>query len=107
MSTNSRIKDEDRRTRIHLSIYDRIKFLGLFALVFFVLVWAEMADNPLLTFSDGVVQIFDTKKWLILLVIIEAIRQLHFGLAELLAPYHGIWQRYFNTVDRLLHKISD
>ena len=54
MSTNSRVRDEDRRTRIHLSVYDRIKFLGLFTLVFFILVWAAMADNPLLNFKDGV-----------------------------------------------------
>ena len=107
MSTNSRVRDEDRRTRIHLSVYDRIKFLGLFTLVFFVLVWAAMADNPLLNFKDGVSQIFTSRKWLVLLFIIELVRQLHFALAELLAPYHGIWQKYFNLVDRIVHKVSD
>jgi ATP-dependent Zn protease len=107
MSTNSRIRDEDRRTRIHLTFYDRIKFLGLFVVVYFTLVWAAMADNPLLTFSDGVKEIFNSKQWLVLLFLVETVRQLHFGLSELLAPYHGVWQRYFKFTDSIIHKISD
>ena len=107
MSTPSRVRDEERRTRIHLTFYDRIKFLGLFTLVFFILVWAQMADNPLLNFKDGVSQIYNSKKWLAGLFVVEVVRQLHFALAELLAPYHGIWQRYFSFVDRVTHKISD
>jgi cell division protease FtsH len=107
MSTNSRVRDEDRRTRIHLSIYDRVKFIALFVLVFFVLVWAALADNPLLSFSDGVSQIFNSKKWLAVLVLIEVVRQLHFALSEILAPYHGVWQSYFSFVDKVIHKISD
>mgnify|MGYP006266405447 FL=1 len=107
MTTPSRIRDEERRTRIHLTFYDRIKFLGLFTLVFFILVWAQMADNPLLNFKDGVTQIYSSKKWLAGLFVIEVVRQLHFALAELMAPYHGIWQRYFSFIDRVTHKISD
>ena len=107
MSTKSRIRDEERRTRIHLSLYDRIKFLLLFTLVFFVLVWASMADNPLLSFGDGCSQIFNQRKWLVLLFLIEVVRQLHFALSEILAPYHGIWQKYFGAVDKLIHKLSD
>ena len=107
MMTDSRVRDEDRRTRIHLTFYDRVKFLSLFALVFFILVWAAMADNPLLNFPDGVSQIFNSKKWLVLLFLIEVIRQLHFALSEILAPYHGIWQKYFKFIDRIVHKLSD
>ena len=77
MSTPSRIRDEERRTRIHLTFYDRIKFLGLFTLVFFILVWAQMADNPLLNFKDGVSQIYNSKKWLAGLFVVEVVRQLH------------------------------
>jgi ATP-dependent Zn protease len=81
--------------------------LLLFALVFFVLVWAAMADNPLLTFVDSVQEIARTRSWLLILAGIEIIRQLHFALAELLAPYHGSWVKYFEFVDRTLHRLSD
>ncbi|CAB4720585.1 unannotated protein [freshwater metagenome] len=107
MTESSRPRDTDRKTRVHLTPYDRTKFLLLFVLVFFILVWAAMADNPLLTFADGVREIAESKKWLILLFGVEIIRQLHFALAELLAPYHGIWVKYFAFVDRTLHRLSD
>ena len=103
----SRKRDSDRKTRVHLSIYDRSKFLILFTVVFFVLVWSALADNPLLNFSDAVIQVRNTKSWLVLLAIVEIIRQIHFLIAELAAPYHGVWQKYFTFVDNTLHKLSD
>ena len=42
-----------------------------------------------------------------ILFVIELIRQIHFALSEILAPYHGVWQRYFSFVDRTVHRISD
>ncbi len=103
----SRARDTDRKTRIHLSFYDRTKFFLLFGITFFILVWSNLADNPILSFSDSVKDVAQSKRWLLGLVVIEVIRQVHFALAELLAPYHGLWQRYFTFVDRLLHKLSD
>ena len=107
MTIQSRPRDTDRNTRIHLSFYDRTKFLLLFAIVFFVLAWASMADNPLLSFGDALSSTAASKTWLLVLAGIEIIRQVHFALAELLAPYHGIWVKYFAFVDRILHKLSD
>ncbi|CAB4678161.1 MAG: AAA family ATPase [Actinobacteria bacterium] len=107
MSVQSRPRDTDRTTRIHLSFYDRTKFLLLFAIVFFVLAWANMADNPLLSFTDALSATVNSKSWLLVLAAVEIIRQVHFALAELLAPYHGIWVKYFAFVDRVLHKLSD
>ena len=101
------MRDTDRKTRIHLSIYDRVKFLLLFAIVYFILVWALLADNPLISFKDSASEIANTKPWLFVLFIIEVVRQLHFALSEILAPYHGFWQKYFATTDRLIHKLSD
>ena len=107
MTIQSRPRDTDRKTRIHLSIYDRTKFLMLFAITFFVLAWSSMAENPLLSFSDALSKTVDEKLWLIVLAGIEIVRQIHFALAELLAPYHGIWLKYFAFVERLLGKLSD
>ena len=103
----SRPRDTDRKTRIHLSFYDRIKFLLLFAITFLVLTWSSLAENPILSVEDGLRNTASSKSWLIVLAVIEVIRQIHFILAEVLAPYHGIWKRYFDFVDRQIHRLSD
>ena len=66
-----------------------------------------MTEHPLLSFSDALSKTVDEKLWLIVLAGIEIVRQIHFALAELLAPYHGIWLKYFAFVERLLGKLSD
>lgn len=103
----SRPRDTDRKTRIHLSFYDRVKFLLLFAITFLVLTWSSLAENPILSVEDGLRNTASSKSWLIVLAVIEVIRQIHFILAEVLAPYHGIWKRYFDFVDRQIHRLSD
>jgi ATP-dependent Zn protease len=92
---------------VHLSIYDRTKFLLLFGVTFLVLVWASLADNPLLNFKDAVIEESHTRKWLLILALLEFLRQLHFLVSEIVAPYHGVWQKYFSTVDSILHRFSD
>ena len=106
-STTSRTRDSERKTRVHLTLFDRLKFIVLFTITLLVLVWAEMANNPILSFSDAFKATAQARWWFFPLFGIEFIRQLHFLLAELLAPYHGIWQRYFAFVDRTIHRLSD
>lgn len=106
-SQGSRQRDSDRKTRVHLSLYDRIKFILLFVIVYLVLVWASLADNPLLSVGDAFNEITRTRTWLLFLIVIEILRQMHFLISELAAPYHGIWQKYFQAVDFALHRLSD
>jgi cell division protease FtsH len=103
----SRTRDSDRKTRVHLSVYDRGKFLLLFVVVYLILVWALMAGNAFIGFQGAVAEIRRTHSWLLMLMAIELIRQFHFFIAEFAAPYHGIWQRYFTVVDKTVHKLSD
>ena len=106
-TTPHRLRDSDRTTRVHLQLFDRVKFFLLFSLVFVVLIWASMSNNPILTFHDALIDQVNARWWLIVLFGIEAIRQLHFGLAETLAPYHGVWVRYFAFVERQIGRIGD
>lgn len=106
-STPSRTRDSDRKTRVHLSVYDRSKFLLLFGIVFFILVWSSLADNPLLSFSDALKETSNNRSWLLILFGVEILRQIHFLISEILSPYHGVWQKYFGFIDSLLHKFSD
>jgi cell division protease FtsH len=103
----SRPRDTDRKTRVHLSLYDRTKFISLFLVVFLILVWADMAGDDGLGFNAAVAKSASQRWWIFLLLAIEALRQTHFLIAELAAPYHGIWQRYFAFTDRIIHKLSD
>ena len=104
---NSRPRDTDRKTRIHLSFYDRVKFLLLFGVTYLVLTWSSLAENPILSVEDALNETARTKSWLLVLAGIEVVRQIHFIFAELLAPYHGVWKRYFEFVDRQVHRLSD
>jgi len=103
----SRPRDTDRKTRIHLSLYDRVKFLILFGITFLVLTWSNLAGNPILSVQDALNETAHAKSWLFVLAAVEVVRQIHFLLAELLAPYHGIWTKYFSFVDRQVHRLSD
>ncbi len=103
----SRPRDTDRRVRVHLPIFDRTKFLLLISLTFLILIWADLADNPLLSFSDAFSLAVKNRAWLLVLLVVEIVRQGHFLLAELLAPYHGFWQRYFSFIERSQLRIGD
>src|ERR1700723_3849426 len=54
MPPGGRPKDDDRRTRKPLGIWDRIKFLILLGAIWIILVWSVMANDPLVGFSDAV-----------------------------------------------------
>ena len=107
VAEQGRPRDTDRKTRVHLSTFDRFKFIIFFAIIFMVLVWADMSNNPILSFSDAFKENLNSRWWLLALAAIEIIRQLHFLAAEIVAPYHGAWLKYFSTVDRNLHRLSD
>src|SRR5579875_3749741 len=77
-----RPRDEDRLTRKPMALWDRIKFLILLALVWFILVWSVMASDPLVGFSDAMRIEVRTGWWVFVLLGLEAIRQLHFLISE-------------------------
>ena len=106
-SPESRKRDTDRRTRVHLSLFDRTKFLLLFAATFLILTWALLSENPLYSVSDAASDVANHKSWLFWLVGIEVLRQIHFLISEFISPYHRLWQWYFKSIDRLVHTFSD
>ena len=46
-------ESRERSTRPKLKLWDRIKFLMLFTVVWLILVWKAMAENPILPFEDA------------------------------------------------------
>jgi cell division protease FtsH len=103
-----RPKDSERTTRKPLALWDRLKFLLLLVLLWLVLVWSDMANNPVVGFADAARQQFREALWVEVLIGLEILRQLHFLLAEHWSAYYRLWSRgIFGRVDRASHRLSD
>jgi cell division protease FtsH len=109
MPPGGRPKDEDWLTRKPMSFWDRIKFLVLLVLVWFILVWSVMANNPLVGFSDALKIEVHSGWWVFVLLGLEVIRQIHFAISERSKGYHRFWTwLVFGGIERVSHrKISD
>src|SRR5690242_13164893 len=104
-----RPRDEDRRTRKPLSFWDRVKFLLLLVLAWFVLAWSAMANNPLIGFADAARIEARSASWVFILIALEALRQIHFLISEHWAGYHRFWTHtVFGGFERATHRrLSD
>ena len=92
-------------TRKRAPMWNRIRLLLLFAVAFFVIVWAAMADNPLITFADSLrIQLYQSQ-WLIWLAGLELLRQIHYLVSERSVGYHRFWsEKVFGGFDRAVKK---
>ena len=91
-----RPKDAERTTRRPLALWDRVKFLLLLVLLWLVLVWSDMANNPVIGFADAARQQLHEALWLEVL------------MAEHWSAYYRLWSRgIFGRADRLSHRLSD
>ncbi len=92
-------------TRKPMSIWARTRLIALFVLAWFVIVWASVADNPILPFTDAALIQLRDSQWLLWLAGIELVRQVHFLASERSARYHRFWsQRVFGGTDRALRR---
>jgi hypothetical protein len=88
-------------TRKPMSLWDRSRLLLLFVVVWLIIVWASMADNPLLPFSDAALIQLRDSQWLLWLAGLEVIRQIHFFVSEKSAAYYRFWsKKVFGGTDR-------
>ncbi|MBO0808449.1 MAG: AAA family ATPase, partial [Actinobacteria bacterium] len=100
-----RPRHDERRTRKPLAIWDRIKFLLLLALIWVILLWSALINDPGIPFSDGVRIEVRTGAWVIVLAGLEALRQVHFLISEHWAGYHRFWTHtFFGGTERLTRR---
>jgi cell division protease FtsH len=98
--SGGRPRDDERPTRKPLPIWDRIKFLLLLVLVWFILVWSVMASDPLPGFLDAMRIEASAGLWVFVLFGLEALRQVHFLISEHWVGYHRFWtQKFFGSLD--------
>jgi cell division protease FtsH len=92
-----------------MSLWDRLKFLILLALVWWILVWSAMANNPLMGISDAIRTEVRSGAWVFVLAGLEALRQIHYLISEHWARYHRFWTHgVFGGFERLTHRrLSD
>jgi ATP-dependent Zn protease len=90
-----------------MGIWDRIKiFLLLVALLgFFVCV--EIADNPILPISEAIRITLTSKTWLLVIIGLEVVRQVHYFVSERWPAYHQFWsKRVFGGLNRYTQKYN-
>jgi cell division protease FtsH len=88
-----------------MSPWDRLRFLVLLALIWWILVWSAMANNPLMGISDAMRTEVRAGAWVFVLAGLEALRQIHFLVSEHWAGYHRFWTHgVFGGFERLTHR---
>jgi len=103
----SRPRESERTTRRPLGWWDRIKFLLLLGALFLFFVGAERADNPLLPAGEAFRIAADRYWWILALLGLEALRQVHFLLCERSSRYYLFWRdRLFAAGNRRLGRLD-
>ena len=74
-----------------MSWWDHVKWLVLLAIVWLVLVFSLMGDNPLIGFLDACRIEARLASWVWSLFAAEFLHQLHFVISERCARYHQFW----------------
>jgi len=87
------IKKAKPGCRRPLMVFDRVKVSVVLVAVFFFLALLKMADNPLIGFADGVRMTFNAYGWILTLVSLDVLRQLHYFVAERSAKYWRVFGR--------------
>ena len=86
-----RPREEDVLTRRKTPFWDRVKWLVLLAVIWLLLVWSLMADNPLVGFADAVRIEVQLGWWVFILAGLEVLHQAHFLISEHSARYNQFW----------------
>jgi cell division protease FtsH len=95
----------DALTRKRLAIWDRVKFLLLLALVWFILVWAVMASDPIVGFRDAMAIEVHNGWWVFVLAGLEVIRQVHYFVCEHSRTYYWFWtHKFFGGMERTTNR---
>jgi cell division protease FtsH len=104
-----RPRETDRVTRKPLSLWDRVKFLLLLGLVWLILVWSVMANDPIVGFTDAARIEVQQGYWVFILLGLEALRQVHFVISEHSQRYYRFWTwLVFGGMERISHRrLSD
>lgn len=114
----SREREDERRTRKKMPLWDRIKFLLLLGVIAFFLLSAEITSNPplqsqfmqnpLVGIGDALRVNLGTYAGLGVLAALEVLRQLHYLVCEHWSRYYLFWsKRVAGWMERRRGKMDD
>ncbi len=105
-STAPRLSDSAVRPRS--TMWDRSKILLLLLALWWILLWADLTNNPIEPFSAAVGAQLSSLWWLEALFGLELVRQIHYFISERSPGWHRFWSvRVFGGLNRWTHRISD
>src|SRR5918996_3824672 len=86
----SRERDDERPTRKPLAYWDRIKILLLLIGAWLVLLWSTIASFPTgyVPLGDALNMTVRSYGWLLVLALVEFLRQVHYFISEHSASYY-------------------
>jgi cell division protease FtsH len=97
-------------TRKALVPWDRLKFIVLIVVVWFLVVWYQMANDPVLGFHDAARQQLQVGsgagRWLILLLGLEVLRQIYYLLTEHSRRAYRASAGFFGANERMTHRAA-
>ena len=105
-----RAADQRQRRRPQV-LWDRSKFSVFFVVIWFLVVWYQMSQDPVLGFSDAAKQQLQLRsgvgRWLVLLLALEVIRQFYYFLTEHSRPAYRASNAVFEGSDKITHRVGD
>ncbi|EIV96049.1 AAA family ATPase [Frankia sp. QA3] len=91
-----------------LPLWDRVKFLILLGAVFLFVVAADVSGDPLMTWADAFRIQARKSAWVLVLLGLEVLHQLHMLIAERWSAYHVFWtDRVFGRAERRMLRLND
>jgi cell division protease FtsH len=101
----SRPKESEREYRTPVHPWDRVRLLVFLLGAFFVLVMADVSSMDI-SFREAFQDQVGRRWWLLALVLLEVIRQLHYYLQEQSKGYYRAWRRTLEREEAALAKIN-
>jgi ATP-dependent Zn protease len=100
-----RPREEDSLTRVQMHWWDHVKWLVLLAVVWLLLVFSLMGDNPLIGFVDACRIQARMAWWVFALMGVEFLHQLHFYISARDGRYHQWWvQHVWLRIERVKNR---
>ena len=88
--------------------WDRVKLTTLLVGLWWILLWADMTNNPLEQFSDALSHQVRSLWWIEALIGLEVLRQLNYLVSEHSRRWYGIWNNgVTGTLNRLKGHLGD
>jgi cell division protease FtsH len=83
--------DRTPKTRRKMMFYDRIKVLLVLSIILAFLIAKYHAEIPIISWGEAARNQIAAKSWLLFLMAIEAVRQLHYVASEKSKGWHRLW----------------